>query len=182
MKAEKNVQDGVSDNQIIESVQDLRRRTEKIAKKKGVIPLCDCEGLNLEQSQKLLQELQVHQIELTMQNEELRIAQEELEKSRAQYFDLYDLAPVGYLTVTEQGIINLANLTATTLLGVNRSALFKTPFANYINKDDRDIYFKLHKALFEKTTPQECELRITNNGGQIFWAHLRAVIAKNRKN
>ena len=182
MKAEKNVLDGVNDNQIMESVQDLRRRAEKIARKKGAIPLCDCEGLNLEQSQKLLQELQVHQIELTMQNEELRIAQEELEKSWAQYFDLYDLAPVGYLTITEQGIINLANLTATTLLGVNRSALLKTPFANYINKADRDIYFNLNKALFEKNIPQECELRMIKNDGQVFWAHLRAVIAKNRKN
>jgi len=177
MKKERDIQNGAKNNQILEPVQDLRRRAEKIALANNNIPLCDCEGLKLEQSQKLLQELQVHQIELTMQNEELRATQDELEKSRAQYFDLYDQAPVGYLTVSEQGIINLANLTAATLLGVNRSDLFKTPFASYINKDDRDIYFRLHKALFENTRPQECELRMIKNNGQLFWAHLKASIA-----
>ncbi len=177
MKTEKDIQNGAKNNQIMVPMQDLRRRAEKIAKKKGAIPLCDCEGLNLEQSQKLLQELQVHQIELTMQNEELRIIQAELEKKRAQYFDLYDLAPVGYLTISEQGIIKIANLTATTLLGVNRSAVLKTPFTSYIKKGDRDIYFRFHKALFENTIPQECELRMINNNGQVFWAHLKAAIA-----
>jgi diguanylate cyclase (GGDEF)-like protein/PAS domain S-box-containing protein len=174
MKAEKNTQNGVRGNQIMEPVQGLRRRAEKIARKKGNIPLCDCEGLKLEQSQKLLQELQVHQIELTMQNEELRIIQDALEKSRAQYFDLYDLAPVGYLTLNKDGLIVIANLTAANLLGVARSFLLKTPFTSHISRDDQDRYYHLDRRLIESKAPQDCELRMINNSGQVFWTHLQA--------
>jgi PAS domain-containing protein len=69
----------------------------------------------------------VHQIELEMQNDELRRAQQELEASRVKYFDLYDLAPVGYFTVSEQGLILEANLRGADLLGVGRIRLAKQP-------------------------------------------------------
>ena len=70
-----------------------------------------------------LYELRVHQSELEMQNEELRRAQLELDATRARYFDIYDLAPVGYCTLSEQGLILEANLTAAALLGVARGEL-----------------------------------------------------------
>ena len=73
-------------------------------------------------------ELRVHQIELEMQNEELRRSQSELATSRARYFDLYELAPVGYLSFSQQGIILEANLTFATLLGVERRALIRLCF------------------------------------------------------
>ena len=92
----------------------------------------------------MLHELRVHQIELEMQNEELRRAQAELDAARARYFDLYDLAPVGYCTLSEQGLILEANLTAATLLGVARGALVKQPFTRFILKEDQDIYY-LHR-------------------------------------
>jgi CheY-like chemotaxis protein len=79
-----------------------------------------------------------------MQNEELRRAQAELDDARARYFDLYDLAPVGYCTLSEQGLILETNLTAVILLGVPRGALVKQPISRFILKEDHDIYY-LHR-------------------------------------
>ena len=122
----------------------------------------------------MLHELQVHQIELEMQNEELRRAQQELEASRARYFDLYDLAPVGYLTLSEQGLILEANLTAATLLGVARDALVKQPLSRFILPEDQDIYYRHRKQLFETGAPQVCELRMVSADAAPFWARLEA--------
>ena len=85
-----------------------------------------------EESQQLIHELQVHQIELEMQNEELRKAQAELEQSRSKYSDLYDFAPVGQFTFDKHGLILEANLTAATELGLERSRLINKPFRAYI--------------------------------------------------
>jgi PAS domain-containing protein len=82
------------------------------------------------------------------QNEALRAAQAELEKSQSRYFDLYDLAPVGYCTLSEQGLILEANLTAATLLGMTRSALIRQPISRFILKEDQEIYYLHRKILF----------------------------------
>ena len=107
--------------------QALRKRAEALAgERAGEMPE-DLEAAPLEAALRALHELRVHQIELEMQNEELRRTQEELEVSRMRYFDLYDLAPVGYFTLNEKGLILEANLTAAKLLGVARGVLVKQP-------------------------------------------------------
>ncbi|OGV78231.1 MAG: hypothetical protein A3K19_04750 [Lentisphaerae bacterium RIFOXYB12_FULL_65_16] len=113
-----------------------------------------------EAAQRLVHDLHVHQVELETQNEELRRAQAELEASRARYFDLYDLAPVGYITVSETGLILEANLTAANLLGVARGALVKQPLTRFIVKEDQDLQYLHCKQLFAGGTPQACELRM----------------------
>lgn len=87
---------------------------------------------------KLLHELQVHQIELEMQNEELRESHISLDIVRTRYFDLYDLAPIGYLMLNEHGLIQQANLTVANLLGMGCSSLIKQPFSKLILKVDQD--------------------------------------------
>jgi diguanylate cyclase (GGDEF)-like protein/PAS domain S-box-containing protein len=127
---------------------------------------------------RLVHELQVHQIELEMQNEELRRVQEELEESRAKYFDLYDLAPIGYLTLSAQGLILEANLTAANLLGIEKSRLVKKPVTRFIVREDQGIYYLHRQKLFETRAPQVCELRMMGKGGVPFWVQLEANLVR----
>ncbi|MCX5824903.1 MAG: HD domain-containing protein [Deltaproteobacteria bacterium] len=155
----------------------LRRRAEGIARGKAFRIPEDMESLSVEAARQMLHELRVHQIELEMQNEELRRAQAELDASRARYFDLYDLAPMGYCTLNEQGLILEANLMAASLLGVARGALVKQPLTRFILKEDQDIYYLHRKQLFEPGEPQACELRLVKMDGTAFWARLEAINA-----
>ena len=125
-----------------------------------------------------LHELQVYQIELELQNDELRRARDELDAVRERYFDLYDLAPVGYVTVSEQGLIVEANLTAATLLGLTRDTLVKQPASRFIVKEDAAVYASFRKWLFETREAQACELRMLKKDGSPFWAHLAATAAE----
>ncbi|WP_054763431.1 putative bifunctional diguanylate cyclase/phosphodiesterase [Methylomonas koyamae] len=124
------------------------------------------------EDKKLLHELQVHQIELEMLNENLSHAQAELEKSWARYFDLYDLAPVGYLSLGSRNIILNANLTATTLLGMTRKALLKRSLPDFILAADHDKYDLHLKQLQETGKPQVFELHLLKQDGGAIWVRL----------
>ena len=153
----------------------LRQQAEDALKKRHL----DRGPVAPEDAKRLQHELEVHQIELEMQNEELRRAHVELDAARARYFDLYDLAPVGYCTVSEQGLLLEANLTAATLLGVARGQLAgQQTFARLIHSDDQDIYYLHCKQLFETGEPQACELRMVKKDGAAFWAHMKATVAQ----
>ena len=160
-------------------LDDLRRRAEDLAREATTGALENLDALSPEETRRVLHELGVHQIELEMQNEELRRAQEELEASRARYFDLYDLAPVGYLTLSEPGLILEANLTFASMLGVirSRAALLLHPLSRFVLSDDADIYYLHHKQLFKTGAPQVCELRMVRKDGRRFWARLEATPA-----
>ena len=153
----------------------LRQRAEEIAQEKQDRSSGDLQGMSPEETRQKLHELLVHQIELEMQNDELRRAQAELEDARARYLDLYDLAPVGYCTISERGLILETNLTAANLLGVARSALIKQPISRFILKEDQDVYYLHKRKLFETGEPQAYELQMRKSDGTAFWAHLVAV-------
>jgi len=159
---------------------DLRRQAEEgMTQEKALQLTLNLDTLSPEEQRQLLHELRVHQIELEMQNESLRRTREELESSRVRYFNLYDLAPVGYFTLSEEGLILEANLTASSLLGVVRSALVKKSLTRFIFREDQDIYYHHRKQLFETGTPQVCELRLVKKDGSLFWVRLDSTVAQN---
>ena len=155
----------------------LRRKAEAQFREREDLSQEKIAALSHEEMGTILHELRVHQIELEMQNEELRRSEEDLDASRARYFDLYDLAPVGYVTVTGAGLILEANLTATTLLGLARPALVPRPFSRFVLKEDQDIYYKRRQQLTETGELQTCDLRMVKADGTEFFAHLKITAA-----
>ena len=152
----------------------LRQKAEAHFREREELSPEKLAALSHEEMGAILHELRVHQIQLEMQNEELGRAEAEADALRARYFDLYDLAPVGYITVSEAGIILEANLTAATMLGLPRPTLVKQPISRLILKEDRDIYYKMQKQLVETGEPQRCELRMVKHDGPTFCAQLSA--------
>ncbi|MBI5638020.1 MAG: PAS domain S-box protein [Nitrospinae bacterium] len=121
--------------------------------------------------------LRTHQAELEMQSEDLRQTREDLEVSRAKYYDLYNLAPVGYFTISGRGLIAEANFTAASLLGMEKNLLIRQPFTRFIAAEHQDRYYLSHKELHETGKSQSCELRIARQNGVPFWARLEAAAA-----
>lgn len=126
-----------------------------------------------------LHELRVHQIELEMQNEALRQAQVALETSRAHYVELYDFAPVGYLTVTSEGIIVELNLTAAKLFGKERRQLINQRFAHFIVDEDKDSWYRLCLYAKQLSEKQTCVLCLHREDGtricvQLDYQYLKA--------
>ena len=113
----------------------------------------------------LVHELQVHQIELEMQNEELRRAQETITETGNRYADLYDFAPVGYVTLDPQGLINEVNLTGAKLLGAPRDLLLQKPFILFVAPGDRQAFQAYLKRLPAGGAPQSLELEINPQQG-----------------
>ncbi len=131
-----------------------------------------------EETLALLEELRIHQVELETQNDELRQVQAELEASRARYFDLYDLAPVGYLTVDEKGVVLQANLRAAILLATDRSTLVHKHFAQFIGPAGQDDYYLARRHLLEGGTPQVCVFQMLRLDKSRFWARLEISLAR----
>jgi PAS domain S-box-containing protein len=154
---------------------ELRRQAEERIRNKE---LNAPEVISPEDARQMLHELQVHQIELEMQNEELRLAQAELDASRARYFDLYDLAPVGYCTISEKGLILEANLTAANLLGADRRELIMQPVTKFILKEDQNIFYLHRKQLLETSKPQDCDLRLVKKNATAFWTRIESTLAQ----
>lgn len=143
----------------------LRRKAEAVVAQQG-------------KADPAVHELLVHQVELEIQNEELRLFQKSLEESRARYFDLFDLAPVGYLVLSESASILEANLTAANELGVPRASLVESVFTRLIHRDDQDIFHLARKELLATAEPQVFRLRLVKPDGTAFWARLEATVSR----
>jgi diguanylate cyclase (GGDEF)-like protein/PAS domain S-box-containing protein len=169
-----NRMDDWNEEDLVTPSADLRRRAES-----QLVADESLSGDNSmsEPTKQLIHELRVHQIELELQNEELRRTQAALERSRTRYFELYDLAPAGYLTLSEEGRIQEVNLAAAKLLNSSRNALIDTPLTQFIVPDDQDIYYHFRHQLGSAEEPQSCELRLRHIEARPIWVRLEASLA-----
>jgi len=129
-----------------------------------------------DKAQRLVHELEVHQIELEMQNAELRRAREELELSRNKYAELYDFAPIGYFVFDARGVIREINLTGAQQLGIERRSLANKPFTGFIaDADGREIFSRHLESVLQKQGTQRCEIRLKGKDGTVIHTHFQSV-------
>jgi PAS domain S-box-containing protein/putative nucleotidyltransferase with HDIG domain len=140
---------------------DLRRRAQARLKSRTA----DLEKISSEEALNLVQELHIHQVELEMQNEQLRQTQAELETALTRYTDLYDFAPVAYLTLDDRGWVLEANLTASRLLGTERSRLVQQPLAPFIRPEDIKQFGAYLVAVVQGQAAPPLELTLLGKGG-----------------
>jgi len=168
------------------SSEMMRAQAEAVVQKKFTT-LETLPALTAEDTRAIVHELRVHQVQLELQNDELRSAQLALEESRTRYLDLYDFAPVGYCSMAKNGELIEANLTLSALLGVPRAALIGKPLTRFILCEDQDSFYLFQKQIFSaqlqnhKTTalPHIIELRLRSSDSRVIWVKLVAAEAFN---
>jgi PAS domain S-box-containing protein len=138
----------------------------------------DVARMSADEIMKLVHELQVHQIELKLQNEELRQSQMELAESRDRFNDLYDFAPVGYLTLDRDAKVLQANLTVASLLGVGRRDLIGRKFSKFVASDSHDALYLHQQTALESGTKQICDLILRRADGVLFPAQIETIYAE----
>ena len=146
-----------------EAEERLQQQTERM------------QSISMQDVKSLAHELGTSQIELEMQNEEMRRAQGEFESSRSRYVDLYDFAPVGYFTFDKNGLIVEVNLTGAGLLSVDRQHLINKPFSVFVIKDDRDIFRAHIGETLKRETRLNSEIRLRRKEGSVLFVQLQSV-------
>jgi PAS domain S-box-containing protein len=138
----------------------------------------DTTDLSAYELQRLVHELRLHQIELDLQNEELHRAQAALEATRSRYADLYEFAPVGYLSLDAEGIILEVNLTGSELLGMPRSRLRRRRFSDFVapDVDAQDAFYRHRQQACGEATSCTCNLWMQRQDGAPFYAQLKSLV------
>jgi PAS domain S-box-containing protein len=129
---------------------------------------------------KLIQELEVHQIELELQNQKLIIAKEQIAKTADDKFaELYDFAPSGYITLSREGKILGLNLCAARMLGMERSHITGSSFANFVSAETKPILNGFLKKIFESKSREFCQLILSINGNMPVYVHIVGITHEN---
>lgn len=159
-------------------LEKLRQKAKEKLNKENIQKI-QIENMSIEDLRYYIEELRVHQIELEMQNRQLLETQEKLTECGRKYSDLYDFAPVGYLTLAPDGKIMEANLTASKMLNTSRKTLIGTPVYRYFDHEDRDIVFLHLRKLFRDYGRHTCEVRKVGKKPEI-WLRLNSVCDENK--
>jgi len=154
---------------------DLRRRAEaqlRVAATKGAPARTEAD------TQRLVHEVQVHQIELEMQNEELRQSRAAAEAALERYTELYDFAPVGYFTLGRDGAIRQVNLTGARLLGVERARLPGRRFGVFVAGPDRPVFNAFLEKAFTSQAKEACDVALLEKGQGPLSVHITAAVSQ----
>ncbi len=152
------------------SVRTLRKRAEKQLGKSKEQP-----DLSSYEAKKLIHELQVHQIELEIQNEDLRKAQVELADTQRRYMDIFNFAPVGYFVLDLEGSVRQANVTAVGMLGATKRTLVGRPLSFYVHSSDRAVFGEHVREAFSSGRRVTGIVRMKTGVGGFFHAQLETV-------
>ncbi|MCA1793343.1 MAG: PAS domain S-box protein [Desulfobacteraceae bacterium] len=153
-----------------EKFNALRRQAEELMVKPGFSKI----PVGVEDPLRLIHELQTFQVELELQNDELRFAQQELMEFKIHYTQLYDFTPVGYVTMDAKGKVFDANLTLARMLATERSALVNRPLSDHILPGDQDIYYLHLQTLFASKKRQTCDLKMKKKEGSFLDVQLES--------
>jgi two-component system CheB/CheR fusion protein len=162
-----------------ESATELRKRAEERLKEKSDRSEIRSHD-TMEEMQSLVHEVQVHQIELEMQNQELQEARAELEVTLSRYSDYYDFAPMGYLTLARDGAIQDVNLTGARWLGMVRTRLVGVRFDIFVSPEGRHGFNAFLASVFTSQARQDCDLAICPEKRAPIWVHMEAVVSDER--
>ena len=173
-RQDKTRQDKTRQDPVTDEFVDLRSRAEAAMLEKPIDHL-DVSTLPTKELQALVHELRVHQIELEMQNDELKKVQLALEASRDEFQDLYDFSPVGYFTLTNKGLIIQANLTGASLLGMTRSKLIHTRFGQFVTVESEAQLYRHFLSVIKQGHKQACDLMLKRYDGSSFYARLESI-------
>jgi transcriptional regulator with PAS, ATPase and Fis domain len=159
--------------------QMLRRNAEELLKKKQ-----DKMNKHVVETDaiKLLHELQVHQIELEMQNEELIKANEAAETALKKYTMLYDFAPMGYFTLDPEGNIYELNFTGAEMLGDKRYSLVNSNFKLFISEESRSVFDKFFTKIYSKKGKESCKVVLGYNGNPASTVYMEGVVTGDDRN
>ena len=155
-----------------EKFNELRRKAEELISR----PDFSRTVVEVEDPLRLIHELQTFQVELELQNDELRRSQQELMEFKIHYTQLYDFTPVGYVTLDSRGKILNANLTLAKMLATERSSLLNRSFSDHILPRDQDIYYLHLQTLFEDRKRQICDLKMKKTDGALFDVQLESTV------
>ncbi|GGK86756.1 PAS domain S-box protein [Rufibacter glacialis] len=153
----------------------LRQEAEKLQKP---ISATEVGTMTPHEVSRLIQELQIHQVELEMQNHQMQLVTQELEAARAKYLDLYQHSPFGYVTLDEHGVVEEANKKGLELLGTSREHLIARRFSQFIHQDSLDAFYGFFRKVLLSDQTKTVELQILSNNGGVFYAQLEGLLLR----
>lgn len=160
------------------SASTLRQKAEELLKERRLEAVLQH---SKDQTQELIDELEVHQIEMELQNKELSLAKEQAELAAQKYTELYDFAPSGYFTLSNKGEIIALNLCGSQMLGNERSRLKNCMFSFFVSDETKPVFNLFLGQVFDKKVKESCEVALSKNGDTVLYVHLTGIVAEDSK-